>query len=254
MPFHISKIGLLRRARACLVLSLIHERHVLPAQDTTGKRYAKPDTEDEEEKRRAADPNDERAGRTDRLEQQNRDHKKDGGANKVAQRLQRQRVQKEKNKPAAARAKPREAGQETSGSASERAQSHRPQAASTIPVQKGEKRGAEAEPCLSRQASGEDAGSNSEPGDDQSRNSRNHDRRHRASVSLLKNSMCRLLKKDSEARRVCARSRFENGGSRIAIFYPLSSILDSMVFFNSCYLIKPISVRICRVFWVSSSR
>jgi hypothetical protein len=75
-----------------LVLSLIHERHVLPAQNTTGKRYAKPDTEDEEKKCRASDPNHERAGPADRLEEQDPDHKENRGANKVAQRLQRQRV------------------------------------------------------------------------------------------------------------------------------------------------------------------
>ena len=46
-----------------------------------------------------------------------------------------------RTKPNAARANPREVGQETSASAVGRAQSHRPNAASKIPVQRGEMRG-----------------------------------------------------------------------------------------------------------------
>ena len=67
-------------------------KNVLPPQDTTGKRYAKPDTEDEEEECRAGDTHDKRASPTDRLEEQDPDDKENRGANKVAERLQRQRI------------------------------------------------------------------------------------------------------------------------------------------------------------------
>jgi hypothetical protein len=83
----VLSLGSSPRFAICHELSSAHERYVLPADDTAGKRYAKPDTEDEEEKCRAGDPNDERACRTDGLEQQNRDHKKHGSADKITQRL-----------------------------------------------------------------------------------------------------------------------------------------------------------------------
>jgi hypothetical protein len=41
----------------------------------------------------------------------------------------------------------------------------------------------------------------------------------------MQNSNCRLLKRLRGKARAFARSRIENGGSRIAIFYSLSSIL-----------------------------
>jgi hypothetical protein len=70
----------------------------LPAQNTAGKRYAEPNTEDKEKERGAADTKKQRAGRTERLEKQHADHKEDSRTHKVAERLQRQRVEKEEEK------------------------------------------------------------------------------------------------------------------------------------------------------------
>ena len=139
--------------------------HRLPAHDTTGKRHAEPDAEDDEEERRAGEPEDERAGRTDRLKEQDPHHKKNGRANKVAQRLQRQCVEKEEDQTARCavkptRARPRDfrvhgrAGAEPHSTGSKH-----------NPCPKREKCGAEAKACLSREAASKDTGGNSEPGD-----------------------------------------------------------------------------------------
>jgi hypothetical protein len=54
--------------------------------------------EDEEKERGTGKPEDERAGPTERLKEQHADHKEDSRTHKVAERLQRQRVEKEEEK------------------------------------------------------------------------------------------------------------------------------------------------------------
>lgn len=154
--------------------AIVSTVHRLPAHNTTGKRHAEPDAENEEEERRAGEPEDQRAGRTDRLKELGPNHEENGGANKVAQWLQRKHVEKEEDKTGrrareAAGTRPRNfrvhgrAGAEPQSTGSKH-----------NPGPKGEKCGAEAKACLSRQAASKDAGGNSEPGDNYPRKSCSH--------------------------------------------------------------------------------